>query len=103
MTVTLQHYIVLAAALFAVGLVGAVTSRSVLRVVLCVELMLNAVNLNLGAFALFTATEPAAGMSFIVFLIVVAAAEVGVALALVLSLSRRTGSVEIDSFTSMRG
>ncbi len=103
MSVTLQHYIVLSAALFSVGLVGALISRSVLRVVLCVELMLNAVNLNLGAFALFTAAEPAAGVSFIVFLIVVAAAEVGVALALVLALSRSTGTVEIDRFTSMRG
>ena len=53
----------------------------------CVELMLNAVNLNLVAFSHFTTAQPALGMGFVVLLIAVAAAEVGVALALVVSLS----------------
>jgi NADH-quinone oxidoreductase subunit K len=101
--ITLIHYLVVAAIVFALGLLCAITSASVLRVILGVELMLNAVNLNLAAFALFAAEQPAAGLSFVIFLIVVAAAEVGLALALVVALSRTHDTSTIDSFTTLRG
>jgi len=101
--ITLTHYLVLAAALFCIGLYGVLVSRSAIRVIVCVELMLNAVNVNLAAFALFGAKQPAAPMSFVIFLIVVAAAEVGLALALVVSLSRTRDVSAVDSFTELRG
>lgn len=101
--ITLTHYLLLGAALFAIGLVGVMISRSALRVIVCVELMLNAVNINLAAFALHTSASPAAGMSFVIFLIVVAAAEVGLALALVVALSRTSDVSAIDGFSTMRG
>ena len=101
--ITLTHYLVLAAVLFCIGLLGVLTSRSALRVIVCVELMLNAVNINFVAFSVFNAKQPAAGISFVVFLIAVAAAEVGVALALVVSLSRTSDISAVDSYTRMRG
>ncbi len=101
--ITLTHYLVLAAVLFCIGLFGVLTSRSALRVIVCVELMLNAVNINFVAFSVFNTEQPAAGISFVVFLIAVAAAEVGVALALIVSLSRTSDISAVDSYTRMRG
>jgi NADH:ubiquinone oxidoreductase subunit K len=100
--ITVGHYVVLGAALFCIGLYGALTSRSALRVILCVELMLNAVTLNLVAFSLMTAEQPLAGLSFVVLFMVVAAAEVGLALALVVALSRSGDISAIDTFATLR-
>lgn len=100
--ITLNHYLVLGAVLFCIGLYGALTSRSALRVIVCVELMLNAVNVNLVAFALYTADQPLGGLSFVVLLIVVSAAEVGLALALVVGLARAGDISAIDTFRSLR-
>jgi NADH:ubiquinone oxidoreductase subunit K len=101
--ITLTHYLVLAAALFCIGLYGVLTSRSALRLIVCVELMLNAVNINLVAFSFFGAELPAAGLSFVIFLIVVAAAEVGLALALVVAVSRTDDISAIDRLAELRG
>jgi len=101
--ITLNHYLVLAAALFCVGLYGVLTSRSALRVVICVELILNAVNLNLAAFSAFVAPRQAVGVNFVVFLMVVAAAEVGLALAVVLTLNRTDDISAIDRIRRLRG
>ena len=84
----LNHYLVLGAALFVIGLFGALTAKSALRVVICVELVLNAVNLNLAAFSAYVAPKQAVGMNFVIFLMVVAAAEVGLTLAIIISLNR---------------
>jgi NADH:ubiquinone oxidoreductase subunit K len=103
MTLTLNHFLVLGAALFCIGLYGALTSRSALRVVICVELVLNAVNVNLAAFSAYVAPRQAVGMSFVVFLMVVAAAEVGLALAIVITLNRSNDINAIDSIKRLRG
>jgi NADH:ubiquinone oxidoreductase subunit K len=103
MTLTLNHFLVLGAALFCIGLYGALTSRSALRVVICVELVLNAVNINLAAFSAYVAPRQAVGMSFVVFLMVVAAAEVGLALAIVITLDRSNDINAIDSIKRLRG
>jgi NADH-quinone oxidoreductase subunit K len=100
--ITLNHYLVLGAVLFCIGLYGALTSRSALRVIVCVELMLNAVNVNLVAFALFASEQPAFGLSFVILLIVVSAAEVGLALALVITLVRSGDISAIDTFRQLR-
>jgi NADH:ubiquinone oxidoreductase subunit K len=101
--ITLNHYLVLAAALFCIGLFGVLTSRSALRVVVCVELILNAVNLNLAAFSAYVAPREAVGMNFIIFLMVVAAAEVGLALAVVLTLNRTSDISAIDRLRRLKG
>lgn len=99
----LNHYLFLAAALFSIGLYGALTSKSALRVVICVELILNAVNLNLAAFSAYVAPTQAVGMNFVIFLMVVAAAEVGLALAIIISLNRRNDIEAIDSIRRLKG
>lgn len=99
----LNHYLLLGAALFVIGLFGALTSKSALRVVICVELVLNAVNLNLAAFSAYVAPTQAVGMNFVIFLMVVAAAEVGLALAIIVSLNRSNDIDAIDSIRRLRG
>jgi NADH-quinone oxidoreductase subunit K len=99
----LNHFLILGAALFAIGLFGALTSKSALRVVICVELILNAVNLNLAAFSAYVAPRQAVGMNFVIFLMVVAAAEVGLALAIIISLNRSNDINMIDSIRRLRG
>lgn len=102
MSITLNHYLVLAAMLFCIGLFGVLTSKSALRVVVCVELILNAVNINLAAFSVFVAPREAVGASFVIFLMVIAAAEVGLALALIITLNRTSDIGAIDSISRMK-
>lgn len=101
--IALNHYLVLAAALFCIGLYGVLTSRSALRVVVCVELILNAVNLNLAAFSAYVAPKQAVGVNFVIFLMVIAAAEVGLALAVILTLNRTSDISAIDRIRKLRG
>lgn len=99
----LNHFLVLGAALFCIGLFGVLTSRNALRVVICVELILNSVNINLAAFSAYVAPRDAVGMNFVVFLIVVAAAEIGLALALIITLNRTEDITLLDSISRLRG
>ena len=101
--ISLNHYLILAAALFCFGMFGALTSRNALRVLISVELMLNAVNLNLAAFSIFVAPRAAVGMNFVIFLMVVAAAEVGLGLAIMVALHRRRDVTESDRLTLLKG
>lgn len=101
--ITLNHYLVLAALLFCIGLFGVLTSKSALRVVICVELLLNAVNLNLAAFSAYVAPREAVGTSFVIFLMVIAAAEVGLALALIITLNRTGDITAIDTISELKG
>ena len=99
---TLNHFLILGAALFCIGMFGALTSRSALRVVICVELVLNAVNLTLASFSAYVAPKQAVGMNFVVFLMVVAAAEVGLALAIIITLNRSNDINKIDSIKRLK-
>lgn len=101
--ITLNHFLVLAALLFCIGLFGVLTSKSALRVVICVELLLNAVNLNLAAFSAYVAPREAVGTSFVIFLMVIAAAEVGLALALIITLNRTGDISAIDTISELKG
>jgi NAD(P)H-quinone oxidoreductase subunit 4L len=101
--ITLNHYLVLAAALFCIGLFGVLTSKNALRVVISVELILNAVNINLAAFSVFVAPKQAVGLSFVVFLMVVAAAEFGLALAIIIALHRTDDIGAIDGIRKLMG
>lgn len=92
----LQHYLILAAALFCIGLYGAVAKKNAVAVFMGIELMLNSININLVAFNRYLKPEILTGQTFAIFLIVVAAAEVAVGLAIILSLYRDRTSTTVD-------
>jgi NADH-quinone oxidoreductase subunit K len=97
----LSAYLVLAAVLFATGLFGVVTRRNMVGILLGIELMLNAVNINLVAFARFNA-DPV-GMLFTVFTICITVAEVAVGLALVIVIFRIRRTAVADHLDLLRG
>ena len=96
-----QLLLALAVALFALGLLGVIVRRNVLVMLMCMELMLNGVNLSLVTFAQQTGTAVGAVLVFLVF--VVAAAEIAVAIPIVLLLARRKRTLDADGFVELRG
>ncbi|MGI6678944.1 MAG: NADH-quinone oxidoreductase subunit NuoK [Dehalobacterium sp.] len=94
--ITLEHYLMLAAALFCIGLFGAISKRNAVAVLMSIELMLNSVNINLIAFNRFLVPNQLVGHIFAIFVVVVAAAEVAVGLAIVLSIYRDRYSTDLD-------
>ena len=103
MTVGLPHVLALAAVLFAIGLYGALSRRNAVHVLMSLELMANAVNLNLVGLSRFLTPATLDGQIFVVFSMVVSAAEIGLGLALVLAIYRRKRSVELDAFQDLKG
>jgi len=103
MTVGPSAFMVLAGALFCIGLFGALSKKSTVLVLMCLELMTNAVNINLVAISRFVTPESLAGQFAAAFIMVVAAAEVGLGLALVLALFRRTRTIELDQVNRLKG
>lgn len=101
MELTTDYFLVLSAALFIIGMMGVLTRRNVLIIFMCVELMVASVNIAFVTFG--TETNSLRGQTFALFAIAVAAAEAAVGLALILALSRRTKSVDIDEFRTLRG
>jgi NADH:ubiquinone oxidoreductase subunit K len=100
--VPLSWYLILAAALFSVGLFGVLVRRNAVAILLGVELMLNAVNINLVAFWRYGDVTSMAGQVFAVIVFAVAAAEVAVGLALVISVFRRRNTVVADELDMMK-
>ncbi|MCC6314322.1 MAG: NADH-quinone oxidoreductase subunit NuoK [Thermomicrobiales bacterium] len=100
MALTVDHYLFLSAALFIIGMMGVLIRRNILIIFLCVELMMTAVNITLVAFG--RETNTLYGQGFALFTIAVAAAEAAVGLAIILMLSRRFRSVDVDEFTILR-
>jgi NADH:ubiquinone oxidoreductase subunit K len=102
--VSLLGPLLLATFLFCLGIYGVIARRNAVLVLISVELMLNAVNINLVAFQnlLFPAESAVSGQLFALFIIAVAAAEVGVGLAIVLNLFRNRASVDVDDVDLMR-
>ena len=98
----LPHYLVLSAALFSLGILGLLTRRNAVNVLMSIELILNAANVNLVAFSRF-ATGNMEGQLFAVFVIVVAAAEVAVALAIILTLYRLRRTPNLDEADILKG
>ncbi len=106
----IQYYIYLCLTLFCIGIIGVLTRRNAIIVFMCVELMLNAVNLLLGAFskmhhAANMAVDPTAGSDgqlFVFFIMVVAAAEVSVGLAIIVMMYRNTHSVDINFLNRLK-
>jgi NADH-quinone oxidoreductase subunit K len=98
--VSTTHFLVLGALLFTIGTVGVIIRRNVIIMFMCVELMLNAVNLTFLAFA--RQLNQIDGQIFVFFVMTVAAAEAAVGLALIVMLARRTHSVDIDQADTMK-
>ena len=98
----LNQFLVLGAALFALGVYGLLVRKNVVLILLSVELMLNAVNINLVAFESYLVTSEAVGQVFAIFVITVAAAEVGIGLAIVLMIFRNRRSANVDELSLMR-
>ncbi|MBM62859.1 MAG: NADH-quinone oxidoreductase subunit NuoK [Acidobacteria bacterium] len=100
MEITPAHYTILSAALFSVGLIGVLVRRNIIIIFMAIELMLNAVNINLVAYA--NEVENLVGQVFVVFVIAVAAAEAAVGLGIILALFRNKETVNIDEMNVMR-
>jgi NADH:ubiquinone oxidoreductase subunit K len=102
--ITLQHYLILSAALFSIGLGGALSRRNAIVVLLGIELMLNAANLNFIVFWRFSANPaPLAGVLFALFSIAIAAAEAAVGLALIIAIYRHYHTTNLDKIDSLKG
>ena len=98
----LNQFLILAAAMFSLGIYGLLMRRNIVLILLSVELMLAAVNINLIAFEAVLRTSEAIGQVFAVFVITVAAAEVGIGLAIVLMIFRNRKSANVDELHLMR-
>ncbi len=98
----LIRYLSYAAVLFVIGMYGMVVSRNAVRVLMSIELMLNAVNINLVAFARYVDPIQVRGQIFAVFILTVAAAEAAVGLAIVLAIYRNTSTVDMERFNLLK-
>ena len=101
--IPLQAYLVVSAALFAIGLLGVITRRNAIAVLLGVELMLNAANVNFVAFWRYGGAAQMEGQVFAVVVMTVAAAEAAIALAIILNVYRRFKTVNVDQINLMKG
>ncbi len=100
MHVGLEHYLVVSALLFALGLAGVIVRRNLLVIYMALEIMLNAANLALVAFSRFT--NNLNGQVFVFFIITVAAAEVSVGLALIVALYRKHQTAHVEDLTTLK-
>lgn len=98
----LSHYIMLSTTLFGIGIYGVFAKRNAIAILMSVELMLNAVNLNFVAVNRFLDPGQVIGQLFAIFVIVVAAAEVSVGLALILAVYRHRKSMNLNDFNLMK-
>ena len=98
----ISFFLVLSALLFSIGIYGVLARQHAVMVLLSIELMLNAVNINLIAFAAQLKEAGAAGQVFALFVIAVAAAEVGVGLAIVILIYRNRASIDVDDVALMK-
>ncbi len=101
-SIPLQAFLITSSILFCIGIWGLLNSRNAVRVLMCIELMLNAVNINLMAFSSFVDNNLIQGQVFTIFVITVAAAEAAVGLAILLSLYRNRVTVDMESFNLLK-
>jgi NADH-quinone oxidoreductase subunit K len=97
---TPEHFLFLSAALFIIGMIGVLTRRNVLVIFMCIELMMNAVNISFIGFA--WEQNSMIGQTFALFIIAIAAAEAVVGLGIIMALSRRLDTVDIDQVHELR-
>ena len=108
MQITLTHFLILSAIIFSIGLFGALSKRNVVAILMCIEMMFNAVNITLVAFSRYLPiypNNPAQGLNgqvLALFIIAVAAAEAAVALAIILAIYRGRHTVSIDEVNLLK-
>ena len=102
MTVGLPHYLVLSALLFSIGLYGALAKKNAIVILMCIEIMLNAVNIALAAFSSYVTPAALTGQVFVIFTTIVAAAEVVIGLAIIINIYRRRETVDADKIDLMK-
>ena len=102
MAVSLEHYLVLSAVLFAIGLYGALAKRSAVVILMSIEIMLNAAAIAMVAFSRYIVPVLLTGHIFTIFIIVVAAAEVTVGLAIIISVYRNRETIDVTKVDLMK-
>ena len=100
--ITLEHYLVLSAILFAIGLYGALAKRNAIIILMSIEIMLNGVNIAMVAFSRYVVPVLLTGQVFAIFVMVVAAAEAAVALAIIITIYRNKESIDITNVNLMK-
>lgn len=101
--IPLNWYLALAAVLFCIGIFAVLTRRNAISILMGIELMLNAANINLVAFGRFIHPNVLSGHIFAIFVITIAAAETAVGLAIVISVYRNLEKINVDEITIMKG
>ena len=101
LTIGLEHYLVASALLFAIGLFGLITSRNLIKVLMSVEFILNAANLNFVAFSHYL--NDIGGQVFVFFILTVAAAESAIGLAILVVLFRNRNTINVQDLDSLKG
>ncbi len=102
MTIGLEHYLILSTVLFSIGLYGALAKRSAIVILMCIELMLNAVNIAMVAFSGYIVPGLLTGHVFALFIIVVAAAEAAVGLAIIMAVYRSRETIDVTKIDLMK-
>lgn len=100
---TLNHYLILGAILFGIGMYGVLAKRNIILILISVDFMLNAANINLVAASKFLAPSNVLGQLFAIFVMIVTAAEIGVGLGIIIYIYRAHVSVENHEFNIMKG
>jgi len=101
-SVGLEHYLILSAVLFSIGLYGVLAKRNAVVILMCIEIMLNAVNISLVAFSRYVVPMLLTGQIFAIFVMVVAAAEATVGIAIIIAIYRNRESIDVDKFDLMK-
>ena len=99
---TLEHYLVLSAILFGIGLYGALAKKSAIVILMCIEIMLNAAAIAMVAFSRFVVPDLLTGQIFTIFIIVIAAAEATVGLAIIMSVYRNRETIDVTKIDLMK-
>lgn len=104
MSLGLEHYLILSGVLFCIGLYGALAKRNAVVILMCIEIMLNAANIALVAFSRYLAPGVVllTGQIFVIFVMVVAAAEVAIGLAIIIALYRSRETIDVEKTDTMK-
>ncbi|AUC61106.1 NAD(P)H-quinone oxidoreductase subunit NdhE [Cyanobacterium sp. HL-69] len=102
MELQLQYFLLLAAALFCLGIYGLITSRNAVRVLMSIELLLNSVNINLMGFSNYLDPDNIRGQIFTIFVLTIAAAEAAVGLAIILAIYRNRDTIDMEKFNLLK-
>ena len=102
MTIGLEHYLILSAVLFCIGLYGALVKHNAVVILMCIEIMLNSANIAAVAFSQFVTPVEFTGQVLVIFMMAIAAAEVAIGLAIILAIYRNFKGIDVDKINLMK-